>query len=145
MKVLKSLAVSTLLMFAAPCAFAQGIDDDTKCEALEALSQAPSGGGGRLKEAAGYIQETMRALDRLHGHKGKAEILTQMTDDGRSSLVQTVVSHCHERQAVTIADTAIETYEAARADLSLGSAKSARQPVRNRYSRIAAQRQPRPE
>ncbi len=142
MKVLSSLAVSAFLMFAGSGASAQAIDDDTKCEAIEALAQAPSPAGGKVKEATGYIEETMRALDRLHGQRGKTEIFPQMTKQGRSSLVRSVISRCHNRQAITVADTAIETYEAVRAArLGLALSKAAQKPARTRYSRTAAPRQ----
>ena len=95
MKLLRSLAVSALLMFAGSGAFAQTIDDDTKCETLVAITQASSPSGKKAKEATAYIEETMRGLDRLHGQRGKAEIFPQMTEDDRSSLVQTVIMRCH--------------------------------------------------
>jgi hypothetical protein len=143
MKVLSSLAISAFLILAGSGASAQVIDDDTKCEAIESLSQAPLTGSWKLKETAGYIEVTMRALDRLHGQRGKTEIFPQMTVEARSSLVQAVMSRCHSRLAITVADTAIETYEAARSaspDLN----KIAQKPSRFRYSRTAAPRQPQP-
>jgi hypothetical protein len=142
MKVLSSLAISAFLMFAGSGASAQAIDDDTKCGAIEAFIQAPSHGYRNVKVAAGYIEETMRALDRLHGQRGKTEIFPQMNEEGRSSLVQAVISRCHSRQAITVADTAIETYETARAArLGLDSNKVAQNPARTRYSRTDAPRQ----
>jgi hypothetical protein len=142
MKALRSLAVSALLMFAGSGASAQVIDDDTKCEALVALTQASSPSGTKAKEAAGYIEETMRALDRLHGQRGRAEIFPQMTEDDRSSLVQTVIVRCHYRLAITVADTAIETYEAVRAEgAGLGLNMTAREPAGTRNSRTATARQ----
>ncbi|MGO9486292.1 MAG: hypothetical protein ACLPX9_17235 [Rhodomicrobium sp.] len=141
MKVLRSLAVSALLMFAGSGAFAQIVDDDTKCEVLESLGKAPSPGYRKIAEAASYIEETMRALDRLHGRKGKAEILPQMTQDGRSLLVQAVISRCHSRQAITIADTAIETYETVRAAGSVHVLdQTAQKPAWSRHSQTATPR-----
>jgi hypothetical protein len=142
MNVLRSLAVSALLMFAGSGAYAQVLDDDTKCEALVALTQASSPSGSKAKEAAGYIEGTMRALDRLHGQRGRAEIFPQMTEDDRSALVQTVIMRCHERLAITVADTAIETYEAVRAEgAGLGLNMTAREPAGPQYSRSATARQ----
>ncbi len=142
MKVLKSLAVSALLTFAGSGAFAQTIDDDTKCGALVALTQESSSGETKAKEAARYIEETMRALDRLHGQRGKAEILPRMPEEARSSLVQTVMIRCHDRQTITVADTAIETYEAMRAaGTGLGLDRSAQVTVRTKQSRAAMPRQ----
>ncbi len=142
MKLLKSLAVSVLLTFAGSGAIAQTIDDDTKCGALVALTQDSSEGETKAKEAARYIEETMRALDRLHGQRGNAEILPQMPEEGRSSLVQTVVMRCHDRQAITVADTAIETYEAVRsAGAGLGLNRTSHNTARTRHSLAAVPRQ----
>ncbi len=139
MKVLSSLAISAFLMFAGSGASAQAIDDDTKCGAFEAFIQVPSHGYRNVKVAAGYIEETMRALDRLHGQRGKTEIFPQMNKEGRYSLVVAVISGCHSRHAITVADIAIEAYETARAaGLGLDSNKTAQMPVRTRYSRTAA-------
>jgi hypothetical protein len=141
MNVLKSLAVSALLMFAGSAASAQVIDDDTKCETLLALTQASSPSGTKAKEVAGYIEETMRAVDRLHGQRGRAEIFPQMTEDDRSALVQTVIMRCHYRAAITVADTAIETYESVRAEASgLGLNMTARETDAPQYSRSATAR-----
>ncbi len=132
-----------LLMSAGAGAFAQAIDDDTKCEALEAFSEGPFPGDAMTNAAAGYIEETMRALDRLHGRNGRVEIFLRMTEEGRTSLVQTVISRCHRRQAITVADTAIETYQAARAvGPSFGHHRAAQKPARTRYSLTAAPHQP---
>jgi hypothetical protein len=129
-------------MFAGPGASAQVIDDDTKCEALVALTQASSPSGPKAKEAAGYIEETMRALDRLHGQRGKAEIFPQMTEDDRASLVKTVIVRCHYRQAITVADTAIETYEEVRTKgAGLGLDMTAQNPAETRNARTATARQ----
>ena len=142
MKALRSLAVSALLMFAGSGASAQVIDDDTKCEALVALTQSSSPSGTKAKEAASYIEETMRGLDRLHGQRGRAEIFPQMTEDDRSSLVQTVIARCHYHLTITVADTAIETYEAVRAEgAGLGLNMTAREPDGPEYSRSARARQ----
>jgi hypothetical protein len=141
MKVLRSLAISALLTFAGSGAFAQTIDDDTKCGVLVAVTRDSSTGETAAKEAARYIEETMRAIDRLHGQGGKAEILPQMTEESRSSLVQTVMMRCHDRQAVTVADTAIETYEAVRsAGAEFGLDRSAKVTVRTKHSRAATPR-----
>jgi hypothetical protein len=136
MKVLRSLAASALLAFAGSGAFAQAMDDDTRCGTLVALTQDSSTGEAKAKEAARYIEETMRALDRLHGQRGKQEIFPQMTEESRSSLVQTVMMRCHDRQAVTVADTAIETYQAVRnAKAALGLYGTARNTAWTRHSR----------
>jgi len=62
-----------------------------------------------------YIVETMRALDRVHGRNGKIEIFPQLTEDGRSTLALIVTDRRRTRGSLTVADTAIETYEAIRA------------------------------
>jgi hypothetical protein len=142
MKVLRTLAASVLLTFAGSGAFAQNIDDDTKCGTLVTFTQDSSSGETKAKEAARYIEETMRALDRLHAQRGKVEIIPHMTEEGRSSLVQAVVNRCHERQAITVADIAIETYEAVRAaGAGLGLKRTSQVPARTRYSQTATPRQ----
>lgn len=142
MKMLRTLAASVLLTFAGSSAFAQNIDDDTKCGTLVAFTQDSSSGETKAKEAARYIEETMRALDRLHAQQGKAEIIPRMTEEGRSSLVQAVVIRCHERHAITVADTAVETYEAVRAGGGgVGPNKTSQVQAWTRYSQTAAPRQ----
>lgn len=143
MKALKTLAVSALLMSAGCGAYAQTFDEDSKCEAVAAIIQDPSSTDQAVKEISGYIEQTMLAVDRLHGQRGKREIFPQLTEDGRSTLVQAVMVRCQSRQAITIADTAIETYEAFRATApDPSSNKAAQKPVPARYSRTAAPRQP---
>jgi hypothetical protein len=142
MNVLKSLAVSALLMFAGSGASAQVIDDDTQCQSLVTLIQASPPSGTKARDAAAYIEETMRAVDRLHGQRGRAEIFPQMTEDDRSALVQTVIMRCHYHATITVADTAIETYESVRAEgTGLGLNMTAREPDAPLHSRSATARQ----
>ena len=94
---------------------AQVMDDDTKCGAIASLFEAPSPDRQRVKEVVNYIIETMQAVDRLHGRSGKFEIFPSMTEDARSSLALIVSDRCRNRSSLTVADIAIETYEALRA------------------------------
>ncbi len=115
MRVLTSIIASAVLASSGFNVLAQVIDDDTKCAAIENIIQNPSPDKQKVTEVVGYIVETMRALDRLHGLKGKTEIFPQLTEDGQSALAFLVTDRCRTRGSLTVADTAIETYEAMRA------------------------------
>ncbi len=115
MTVLIRIIACAVLAFSGPSAFAQIVDDDTKCAAIENIIQNPSPDKQKVKEVAEYIVETMRALDHVYGLRGKAEIFPQLTVDGQSALALLVTDRCRTRGSLTIADTAIETYEAIRA------------------------------
>jgi hypothetical protein len=67
-----------------------------------------------LKGILSFALQTMQALDRLHGLKGQIEIFPQMSEDLRSSIALFVAHRCRGREGLTLADTAIETYEAIR-------------------------------
>ncbi len=124
MSVLKSLAVSLFLVPASLGAHAESVDQDTPCAAIVQIVEAPSPDGRRIKEILDYTLETMQAVDRLHGIRGQAEIFPQMPPENRTSLALIAVSRCRGRPAVSLADTAIETYEAIRskrASLGLGA------------------------
>jgi hypothetical protein len=112
MRVLRSIIPCAVLAFSGSNAIAQVIDDDTKCAAIENIIQTAS---PDRQKVVNYIVETMRALDRVHGLKGKIEIFPQLTEDGRSALALIVTDRCRTRGSLTVADTAIETYEAIRA------------------------------
>ena len=120
--VLRGLIVCTALAFIGSGAFAQVTNDDTKCETIEKIINAPSPDKERVKEVLEYIIQTMRALDRLHGLKGKTEIFPKMAEETRSAMALVVADRCRSYSGLTVADTAIETYEAFRivkASLSL--------------------------
>ncbi len=115
MKILKGLIACTAFMLIVPGAFAQTIDEDTKCGTVEKIMESPSLDKQRVREVVNYILQTMQAVDRVHALKGKNEILTQMTGEGRSSVALIVTDRCHSHRDLTLADTAVETYEAIRA------------------------------
>ena len=75
---------------------------------------APSPDQRKVKEILDFGLQTMQAVDRLHGLKGQIEIFPQMSEDMRSSVALFVANRCRSREAITLADTAIETYEAIR-------------------------------
>ncbi len=115
MSVLIGIIAYAVLAFFGTHAFAQVIDDDTKCASIDNIVQTTSPDQQKVKEIVDYIVETMRALDRVHGRNGKLEIFPQLTEDGRSALALIVTDRCRTRGSLTVADTAIETYEAIRA------------------------------
>ncbi len=115
MRVLTGIISCAILASSGANAFTQVIDDDTKCAAIENIIQTSSPDKEKVKEVVDYIVETMRALDRVHARKGKTEIFPQLTEDGRSALALIVTDRCRIQGSLTVADTAIETYEAIRA------------------------------
>jgi hypothetical protein len=134
--VLRGLIVCTALAFIGSGAFAQIIDDDTKCKTIEKIIYTPSPDKERVKEVLEYIIQTMRALDRLHGLKGKTEIFPKMTEDSRSAMALVVADRCRSYSGLTVADTAIETYETFRAvKASLGLSKPGRKWAHGRITR----------
>jgi hypothetical protein len=114
MRTVTSLFVCLILSFAGSRAFAEAIDDDTRCGSVEALFGA-SADRDKLRDVLDYVLQTMRSVDHAHGLKGSPEILPQMTEEGRSAVALIVVRRCRDRAGVTLADTTIETYEAIRA------------------------------
>lgn len=113
MRVLRSIIACAVFVSSGSHLFAQVVDDDTKCAVIESITQTSA--PDQQKEVVTYIVETMRALDRVHGRHGKTEILPQLTEDGRSALALLVTDRCRTQGSLTVADTAIETYEAIRA------------------------------
>jgi hypothetical protein len=129
-------ALPFVLSFAAGAAAAQSIDDDTKCQAVNAM--VVEGGDSKSAEAVSYIEKIMKALDRAHGLRGKPEILPQMTEGGQSAIALIAVGRCRNHPDLTLADISAETYEAVRAmQGSLGLTKSP-----SKLARREALRQP---
>jgi hypothetical protein len=114
MRVLKSLIVCTAFIFSGSEASAQTIDDDTKCATIELIMYAPSPDKQKVRGVLDYTLQTMQAVDRTHRLRGHIEIFPQMTGDGRTSVALIAVNRCRSHASITLADTAIETYEAIR-------------------------------
>lgn len=114
MSILKCLVAGISLIPAASAALAHSIDQDTPCEAIVKILEAPALDQQRVKEVLDYTLETMQGVDHLHRLKGQIEIFPQMSEDGRVSLALIAIRRCQDRPAVPLADTAIETYEAIR-------------------------------
>ncbi len=139
MRSLESLVASVFLSFTAfDPAFAQVIDDETKCATATKIIDDPSSDDRKVREVVGYITTTMRALDRAHGLKGRAEMFPQMTEEGQAGIALVAASRCRGQDRVTIEDVALQTYEAVRAmqgSLGLNEAqrKQAASPMPRRY------------
>src|SRR5262249_43380707 len=110
----RCLVASTVFAFAGMGAFAQSLDEDTDCGAVVKVMAAPSPDQQKVKEILDFALQTMQAVDRLHRLKGEIEIFPQKSDDLRSRFALFVVQQCRSREGLTLADTAIETYEAIR-------------------------------
>jgi DNA-binding FrmR family transcriptional regulator len=114
MSVLRCLVSATVFAFAGTGAFAQSLDEDTSCGAVVKVMTAASPDQQKVKEILNFALQTMQAVDRLHRLKGQIEIFPQMPEDMRSSIALFVAHRCSSREGLTLADTAIETYEAIR-------------------------------
>jgi hypothetical protein len=114
MSVLRYLVALAAFVFTGTGAFAQNLDEDTSCGDVVKVMTAPSSDQQKVKEVLDFALQTMQGVDRLHRLKGQIEIFPQMSGDMRSSLALFVAHRCRSREEVTLADTAIETYEAIR-------------------------------
>jgi hypothetical protein len=114
MSVLRCLVASTAFAFAGTGAFAQSLDEDTSCGAVVKVMTAPSPDQQKVKEILDFALQTVQAVDRLHRLRGQMEIFPQMSEDMRSGVALFVAYRCASREGITLADTAIETYEAIR-------------------------------
>ena len=114
MYVLKCFIASTAMLLTGSGAYTQSLDDDTTCGAIVKIIDAPSPDQQKVKEVLDYTLEIMKAVDRLHQVRGQAAIFPQMSKEGRSSVALTVTERCRSREAISLADTAIETYEGIR-------------------------------
>jgi hypothetical protein len=107
-----------LLVFGLSCAAlsmarANSLDDDTSCGAIAALLNGEDG-KEKLPEVVSYILGIGAALDRAQALRGKPQILSRMTEEGRFAMALVVVDRCQARPELTVADTAVQTYEAVR-------------------------------
>jgi DNA-binding FrmR family transcriptional regulator len=114
MSILRCLFAFTVFVFAGTDAFAQSLDEDTSCGAVVEVLAAPSPDQQKVKEILDFALQTMQAVDRLHRLKGQLEILSQMSEEMRSAVALFVTDRCRSREGLTLADTAIETYEGLR-------------------------------
>jgi len=114
MRVIVSLVAAIAVVLTWSGAFAQALDEDTKCGVIEKISNDPSANPQRVRDVAQYILQTMQAVDRAHGAEGKPAIFSQMTEEGQSLLAIVAMKRCRGRSEVAVADIAIETYEAIR-------------------------------
>jgi hypothetical protein len=140
MRVIKRLIVCTGFIFTGSEAFAQVIDEDTKCGTVEAIMSAPSPDNQKVREILDFTLQTIQALDRSHRLRRQIEILPQMTVDGRTSVALIVADRCRSRTGITLADTAVETYEAIRTmRTSLGLNAQRRKSARRTLARHASE------
>ncbi|MGA7323240.1 MAG: hypothetical protein WBX25_01860 [Rhodomicrobium sp.] len=114
MRILKYVVVSTVLLLATSHAYAQSLDDDTACGTVVNILEAPFPDKQRVKEVLDYTLQIMQAVDRLHGLKRQMEIFPQISKEGRSFVALIVTERCRSQHGLTLADTAIQTYEAIR-------------------------------
>jgi hypothetical protein len=114
MRLLRWLVAATAFVFAGTGAFSQSLDQDITCEAVVKVMAAPSPDQQKVKQILDLALQTMEAVDRLHRQKGQIGIFPQMCEEGRSSVALIVVQRCRSREGLTLADTAIEAYEAIR-------------------------------
>jgi hypothetical protein len=116
MRLLGNLIICVALSFTGfGVAFAQAIDDETRCVVVAKIMDGPSQDKQKVDEMIGYIISTMRALDHAYGLKGRPEIIPQMTEDGRTGIALIVASRCRSQGGMTIEDVALQTYGAVRA------------------------------
>ena len=108
------MVASAAFLFAVTGVSAQSVDEDTSCGAVVKVMAAPSPDQRKVKEILDFALQTMQAVDRLHRLRGQTEIFPQMSEALRSSIALFVAQRCHSREDLTLADTAIETYEAIR-------------------------------
>jgi hypothetical protein len=116
MRLLGNLIICAALSFTGfGGAFAQTIDDETKCAVVAKIMDGPSQDKQKVDEMIGYIISTMGTLDHAYGLKGRPEIIPQMTEDGRTGIALIVASRCRSQGGMTIEDMALQTYVAVRA------------------------------
>jgi hypothetical protein len=136
MNVLRCVIASTAMFLTGSGVYAQSIDDDTACGAIVKIIDVPSPDKQKVKEVLDYSLEIMKAVDRLHQLRGQIQIFPQMSMGGRTSVALMVAERCRGREAITLADTAIETYEAIRSmRIILGVNGERRKPARRSISR----------
>jgi hypothetical protein len=112
MRVFKSLIACAAILLLGNRAFADVIDDDTKCRKV--VTATPSADTQTSEEIVKYVLATFRAIDHLHNLRNQVEILPQMTAEGQSLLALLVLDRCRSRGDMYIADIAVETYEGVR-------------------------------
>ncbi len=135
MGIFKYIIFSTVLLLSGSGASAQSLDEDTACGAIVNILEAPSLDEQRVKEVLDYTLQIMQAVDRLHGLRGQIEIFPQISKEGRSFVALIVTERCRNRETITLADTAIETYEAIRTlRTSLGLNRERRKSARRMLS-----------
>jgi hypothetical protein len=114
MRVLRLAVAATAFAFAGTGAFAESLDQDVTCEAVIKVMASPLPDQQKVKDILDFTLQTMEAVDRLHREKGQVGIFSQMCEEGRSSVALIVAQRCRSREGLTLADTAVETYEAIR-------------------------------
>lgn len=114
MRLLAILMAGTVFLSVKSETIAQSLDEDTKCGMIETIVYAPAPDKREVQQILNYTLETMQAIDRLHRLRGQTAIFPQMTDEGRTALALVVANRCRSHAGLTLADTAIEIYEAIR-------------------------------
>ncbi len=114
MHVLRCFIASVAALSAASFVCAQSLNDDTTCGAILKIIDAPSPDKQKVKEVMDYTLEIMTAVDRLHQQRGQTELVPQMSKEGRSSAASMATGRCRNSESITLADTAIQTYETIR-------------------------------
>ena len=138
-RVLAALFVFVFLPFVGPSlANAQAVGEGAQCSTAVALMDSPD--KDKQSEVVNDILASMSALDQAYASKGKSEILTKMTEEGRKGLALLVVSRCEKLPDLSLDDMAFDTYQGVRAmQGSLGFNEPSRPQVKP-----VAQSDPRP-
>jgi hypothetical protein len=106
-------------------AHAQDVGDGAQCSAAVTLMNSPN--KDKQSDVVNEILASMSALDQAYASKGRGEILTKMTEEGRKGLALLVVRRCEKLPDLSLEDMAFDTYQGVRAmQGSLGFAEPAR-------------------
>jgi hypothetical protein len=94
-------------------AYAQAAGDGAQCSVAVAAMESPN--NDKQSEVVNDILANMSALDQAYAAKGKGEILTKMTEEGRKGLALLVVRRCEKLPDLSLEDMAFDTYQGVRA------------------------------
>jgi len=113
-RVLPALFVFVFVPLVGPSlAYAQAVGDGAQCSAAVAVMDSPN--KDKQSEVVNDVLANMSALDQAYAAKGKGEILTKMTEEGRKGLALLVVRRCEKLPDLSVEDMAFDTYQGVRA------------------------------
>jgi hypothetical protein len=92
-------------------AFAQKIDDGTRCADVIAIITIPQPDKQQVLAIEEYIKSLFNLMDTSNVGQGDPAVIAPMSEQGRNNAVDSAMAGCGEHPANTLRESTVQVYE----------------------------------